>query len=123
MNSGSAFVDSWNSSRASSNQKECNAATPRRKCAFAGSEPVVGKSTFPSFECCAIAPVGAVTRISGISETQQSFCKVKVSRMHSPPNHDGQLISKKAGQQFDQRPTSLLIGRSLNAPVVHSFVA
>src|SRR4030095_14894402 len=54
MKSGSILVDSRNASSASSYQKECRAASPRRKCACAFSEPAVGNSTFPSCEVWAL---------------------------------------------------------------------
>src|SRR5215213_2125483 len=52
--SGSTFFDSRNASSASSYQKECNAASPRRKCACAFSDPEVGNSTRPSCDSCAL---------------------------------------------------------------------
>src|SRR5205085_6928428 len=64
MKSGSALVASRKASIASSYQKECSAASPRRKCSCAFADPDVGNSTRPSCDCALTVTANKQTRIN-----------------------------------------------------------
>src|SRR6185295_3122265 len=92
MQSGSIVLDSRNSSSATSYQKECSAATPRRKFACAWFEQEAGKATVPSLsslagsaslDCCSVVQA-TNTAVTNATRTSTALFENRVNGIGLP---------------------------------------
>src|SRR4029079_16113639 len=93
VQSGSSVRDARNWSSATSYQKECSAATPRRKFACAWFEQEVGKATVPSlsslagsasFNCCPVVQAANITVVTKATRTSTALFENRVNGIGLP---------------------------------------